>query len=146
MSTVDVLIRKSDKAVLRHWPGQEARVFEGGAESGTVRPLDLGDRILVAAAEDKPAPGENEKLIGPTFVVGNGPNFATTATWAVEALPPPPSNQDLADALAFQAKVFQAFVLVMVDELNLVRAAASLSARTVQQAKNAIKAKMDILP
>lgn len=54
----------------------------------------------------------------------------------------PPSNQDLADALAFQGAVFKAFALIVLDEVNILRTQAGLSERTVQQLKNAIAARM----
>ena len=51
-------------------------------------------------------------------------NAAPGDTWDGETLTKPtpaapPTNQDLADALAFQREVFQAFVLLARDEFNL---------------------------
>ena len=95
---MDILIRKANSAVIKTWAGSATKIDHPDKPlgaltmgAGTVRPLDLGDFLLVTATEEKPTPGENEKLVGPTFVIGE--DFVTTATWTIKPLPPvvPPS-------------------------------------------------------
>lgn len=90
---MDVLIRKSDGSVCKTWDGLAGKVLHPDNPLGALtmgagkdRPLDFGAFVLVAATEEKPTPGENEKLIGPTFVIGA--DFTTTAVWTVEYAPP----------------------------------------------------------
>lgn len=87
MST-DVLIRKADKTVIRHWPGLAERDI-GFGKVGPARPANIGDHILVAADEVKPTPGAGERLAGPVFTVAD--DFAVTATWSVVPVPFTPS-------------------------------------------------------
>lgn len=84
MTQLDVLIRKADKAVIRHWNGLAERNL-GWAMVGVVRPTDLGEHIIAAATGEKPIPlSPFERVGGPVFTVGNAPDFATSVSWPVE--------------------------------------------------------------
>lgn len=56
--------------------------------------------------------------------------------------PPPPTNQELADDLAFQDNVFKAFAQVILEEINILRTEHALPIRTIQQLKNALANKI----
>jgi len=64
----------------------------------------------------------------------------TEAEASVLQTPSPPTEQEIEDIKTLQADgIVRAFVL---DEINTLRANAGLQERTVQQLKNAVKAKL----
>lgn len=145
---MDVLIRKADKSVVQSWaggvtgtvrhPDKPLGALTMGA--GTKRPLDFDKYILVKAAENKAELPANSVYGTPVITVGA--DYSVVADWPIVAIPPPPTNVELANALTFRESVFKAFALVVLDEINLLRAAAGLSSRTVDQLKTAISNKM----
>lgn len=96
---MDVLIRKSNSAVVKMWPngtgGRIAHPDAAGAltpGAGTARPLDFGDFILVTATVENESFNETfQTRTGPAYTVGE--DFATTATYTV-------SYKSLADCKA----------------------------------------------
>lgn len=126
---MDVLIRKSDRAVLWQWNAPPQRIPHPekplGAltmGAGTARPLDFGPYILVETVDVKPTPGTDERLVGPTFSVGDGPDFVTTATWTVETTPRPTVisyNEFRARFTAEELPLVKAAVWADADALDL---------------------------
>lgn len=68
--------------------------------------------------------------------------WATIPPLPIDPPESPPTNQDLANDLALTQKVFRAFALVVLDQINILRAQHGLVDRTAQQIKDAIANKM----